>query len=127
MDDLCDQFSSISTKSPEEEYSNLERVWNGLCNVLSFNDMEIKLIEIHDLFKRYKISFIDCMDVDEYPNANGIKHGVNCFINSFNNMRMHPSVSTYRIMYSIAKSVIRLIMDSIYDTDSCNESLDSWG
>lgn len=127
MNELCDLFNGISTKSPEEEYSNLERVWNELCNPLSIGDIEYKLKKIYDLFRRYKLAFIDDMDVNDYPNAEGIKHGANCFINYFDNMKMYPNINTYRIMYAIAKSVIRLIMDSIYDTDSCDESIDSWG
>jgi hypothetical protein len=136
MDEICDMLNNVSTLNQEEEWELLKKtleemslLYNLFTNTQDlFINVNIMLDKIYNLFRRYKLSFVDDMNNEDYEHAFGIKHGINSYICNYEYMKQSKNINTYRIMYAIAKSVINLIIKTIDNSYSSDEeSMDSWG
>lgn len=122
MDDLCDMFSGISTKTGEEEYEHLENIIDR-CERLTIKETLSFLREVYELLKRYKVSFMDnpegmsmIDDVKQY----GIRHGTELFIHNYETID-NPKDMEIFLMYCIAKSTLRMLKEA---RDSCGYESD---
>lgn len=132
MDDLCDMFRGVSTKTGEEEYDYLEKFINR-CERLTIKETLPFLRDVYELLKRYKVSWMDNPDgmmmVDDNLN-DSIKRGTSLFIHWYENITNLKDMEIFMV-FCIAKSTLRMIKEAIdsfgYESDYDEPCYDSCG
>ncbi len=132
MDDLCDMFRGVSTKTGEEEYDYLEKFINR-CERLTIKETLPFLRDVYELLKRYKVSWMDNPDgmmmVDDNLN-DSIKRGTSLFIHWYENIANLKDMEIFMV-FCIAKSTLRMIKEAIdsfgYESDYDEPCYDSCG
>ena len=132
MDDLCDMFRGVSTKTAEEEYENLEK-FVDCCEQLTIKETLPFLRDVYELLKRYKVSWMDNPEERSMVTDNlnsGIKRGTLLFIHWYENIANLKDVEIFMI-FCIAKSTLRMIKEAVdsigYESDYDEPCYDSCG